>query len=261
MTGVEANVQIRRGQRQAFLRRVGCRAARAPGTAPRASSRCATSAGGSSTAACGSASRRTCGPAAARSSSRAPTSTCPRATSPRSSSTSTTCSGARAARSARPTCAGSWRGSRDLGRYDGVSARRPPQAPGRRLQPGQPSYRGPGPAHLRQRPRRTSASPAERRSALVEPVHDAGRRERRGVDPRQRRRQQAPRTRPCSPRSARAAARPASPRPDAVRVVGRVADERERQLRLAGQHGLRARGLRDGGDARRPRARGSRPSC
>ena len=49
-----------------------------------------------------------------------------------------------------------------------------------------------------------------RRSPFVEPVHDAGRRERGRVDPRQRRGAARARTSPCSPRSARAGARPAS---------------------------------------------------
>ena len=63
------------------------------------------------------------------------------------------------------------------------------------------------------RARRATTSAARRRSRLVEPVHDAGRRERGRVDARQRRLEQPGERRPCSPRSARAAARPASARP------------------------------------------------
>ena len=86
----------------------------------------------------------------------------------------------------------------------------------------------------------------------------------RAVEPRASARPAASRERArvLAADQARRAPRPASARPaDAVGVVGRVAQQRVRDLRLAGEHGLGPRGLADRGDAGRRERRGSPCAC
>ena len=169
VTGVEANLKIQRGQRQAYLQRVRAaapRARRAHGAGAR--SRCATSAGrlerrkvraaAARRPAAGQPARRLHrrGRRLRRGRPRGAVRHLRPGVRPRQP---------RRRPRARATCASSSAQIEGLARYDGVSARRPSDDPDD-FDPGEPSYRDPGAAHLRLRRARASASSAERRAQL-----------------------------------------------------------------------------------------------